>query len=305
MKAISTSGHRWAAAVITGLMVVGLVSIGTADAGTVVDGNPTCAGYDHSVKFENPSGTYVVDEYGLHLSLTVGTYPDVEEPNHDNAVLSYTVHPDSQVTSGRIIVKGGNGAIIYEIGEAAPLHSPTLENGKWPTISHVQICWNEPEEPEVGRVEIEKVVTGDGAPTEAEFELCITGPEPDTTQQCQTVTAGETAEFENLDPGTYAVTETDPGTDWTVTYTDETITVVAGQTTTTSVTNDYEAQEQEPPVNPPVNPPVSPSGGTKPGNLPVTGPSTLMVLGQAGIATAFLAIGSTLVRFARRERTVA
>src|SRR5690606_15241463 len=174
MKAFAS--HRWTAALFTGLLVVGLGAIGQVEAGEVVDGNPTCAGFDHGVKFESPSGTYVIDQEGLDMTLTVGTYPDVAEPNHDNAVTSYAVSASSEVTSGQIIVKGGNGAIIYQFGEAVPLHSPVLDNGKWPTISHVQICWDEPEpRPAYGRIELTKAVTGDDAPTTAEFERCITG----------------------------------------------------------------------------------------------------------------------------------
>ncbi|HSJ90643.1 MAG TPA: hypothetical protein VK917_01165, partial [Ilumatobacter sp.] len=216
MKAFST--HRWVAAVFTGLLAIGLGTIGQVDAGQVVDGNPTCEGFTFSDKIEDPSGTYVIDEHGLYLTLTVGTYPDVVDPNPDNAVVSYTVHPSSDVTSGQIIVKGGDGAIIYQFGEPPPLHSPVLDNGKWPSISHVQVCWDESgePEPEYGRIELTKAVTGDDAPA-TEFELCITGPEPATTTQCQTVTAGGTATFDELEPGTYAVTETDPGTNWTVT----------------------------------------------------------------------------------------
>jgi hypothetical protein len=245
MRAFST--HRWTAALFAGLLVVGLTTIGQADAGQVVDGNPKCEGFDHSVKYEDPSGTYVVDQHGLHMTLTVGTHPDVAEPNPDNAVLSYTVHASSDVTTGQIIVKGGNGAIIYQFGEAPPLHSPTLDNGKWPSISHVQICWDEPEpEPEYGRVDITKVVTGDDAPTGTEFEICITGPEPATTQQCETVTAGGHAVFEQLEPGTYAVTETDPGTNWTVDNSDPIIEVIADQTATGTVTNTYDEPEPEP-----------------------------------------------------------
>ena len=406
MKAFTS--HRWTAALFAGLLVVGFGAIGRADAGEVVDGNPTCAGYDRGAKFENPSGTYVIDEHGLYLTFTVGTYPQpgVDQPNHDNAVTSYTVHASSEVTSGQIIVKGSSGAIIYQFGEATPLHSPVLENGKWPTISHVQICWDEPE---YGRVDITKAVTGDDAPTTTEFEICITGPAPDTTTQCHTVTAGGHAVFEQLEPGTYAVTETDPGTNWTVGYADTTLTVVADQTATSTVTNTYDEPEPEPgygrvaitkavtgdgapataefelcitgpapgtdeqceiigagdtatfedlepgtyavtetdpganwtaagegdltvtadttssaiitntyevqeqlgPVTPPTTPTISPSGGTvtptaqpEIGDLPVTGPSARMVVGQAGIAATLLALGATLVRLGRRPEPV-
>jgi hypothetical protein len=246
MKAFGTHHGRWTAALFTGLLVLGLGAIGQADASEVVDGNPTCEGYDHSAKFEDPSGTHGIDRDGLHLTLTVGTYPDATEPNPDNAVVSYTVHADSDVTSGRIIVKGSDGAIIYAFGEATPLHSPTNSSGKWPTISHVQVCWNDAEQPDDGRIELTKVVTGDDAPSKTEFELCVVGPAPSDTSRCQTVVDGETATFGKLPAGTYTVAETDPEGKWVVSYSDETLTIEAGETGTATITNTWQTDEPEP-----------------------------------------------------------
>jgi hypothetical protein len=309
MKRITTS--RWGAVAAAGLLAFGLVSIAqgvgdAVDASVVVDGNPTCEGFDFGTKIEDPSGTYTIDRDGLVMTLTIGTYPDVAEPNTDNAIISFTIAPESDVTAGQIIVKGGPAATVYGFDDETPLHSPTLRNGKWPTISHVQICWDEPEpEPEYGTVDITKVVTGDGAPTDAEFEICITGPDPDTTEQCRTVFADGHAVFEQLEPGAYTVTETDPGTDWTVEIDDPTIDVIADTTTVGTITNTYVLQEQEPPVTtttvPTTTTTIAGSGGTvttttTPGGLPSTGGG----LDPIGLAATLLGAGMLLVRFGRR-----
>src|SRR5690606_42014312 len=90
-------------------------------------------------------------------------------------------------------------------------------------------------------------VTRDPAPAAAEAALRTAGRAPGTTQQRQTSGAGDAATFATLAPGTYTVTETDPGTNWTVDYADETILVTADQTATSTVTNTYDTQQQQPP----------------------------------------------------------
>ena len=72
-----------------------------------------------------------------------------------------------------------------------------------------------------------KAVTGD-APSNDPYEICVEGPDPVTTTECKTVGAGQTAIFENLVPGTYKVTETNPGAEYTVTITPATVDVTIG-----------------------------------------------------------------------------
>jgi hypothetical protein len=42
--------------------------------------------------------------------------------------------------------RAADGATVYgpERTEAVPLHAPAVSNGKWPTISHFDLCWNKP-----------------------------------------------------------------------------------------------------------------------------------------------------------------
>ena len=232
---------RWATAALAGLFVVGLATIGQVDAGEVVDGNPTCEGYDFGYKADgDPSGRIDIDENGLKMSLTIGTHPDHTDPNPNNAVVSYVVDAESSVTSGRIIVKGGNAAILYSFGESTPLHAPPVgEQQKWPTISHLQVCWNEPEEPEYGRIELTKVVAGPVEDDGTVFVLCITGPSPADDTVCQKAVAGDTVRFDELEPGVYAISEEDPGDNWVVTYSDTTLMVVVDQTSSGTVTNTW------------------------------------------------------------------
>ncbi|MDX1994971.1 MAG: putative Ig domain-containing protein, partial [bacterium] len=92
---------------------------------------------------------------------------------------------------------------------------------------------NAEERVENGTVIVTKQVQWNGAPAfDAEFTICLNGTgEP--LCQTQTITAGmpsDTFTFENVPPGAYTVSETDPGANWEVSYTSASITVEEGET---------------------------------------------------------------------------
>lgn len=193
------------ALVLTGLMTLSLAAAGGVNADRDNPDNPTCDGYEYSYKLESPgSGPYTVARDGLTATFTVGTHADVASPNQNNAVTSF----DANRSSGVVIVKGGNGAITYGFDAATPMHAPAVASGKWPTISHVQLCWNSPDEPDLpGRIEVTKQVLGNGAPAETQFRIALTGPGSGGETSHRMVAAGETAVFDDLEPGRYQVTE--------------------------------------------------------------------------------------------------
>jgi hypothetical protein len=248
MNTISTRTRRGAAILFSGILVLGgLALTGKASAGQVVEGNPTCpVGYEFAEKQENPSGTYTFDRAGVTATITVGTSYDqvgVAEPNKNNAITSYSVPG----TEYRIIVKGGNGAIIYSPGETPPLHAPPVgAHQKWPTISHFQLCWNTPApQPEVGQLTVEKAVVGTDTPDEYTFEICVTPVEAEGAAVCKEVVGNGTLTFDNLPPGEYVVTETDPGPRFSVEGSGVTVTVESQDMTGTTVTNTWIPPNEE------------------------------------------------------------
>ena len=94
--------------------------------------------------------------------------------------------------------------------------------------------------PAVGSLEITKLVNWNGAtvnPAQT-FEICISG----AVNSCDTVDFdGGIITFDNLTPGDYIVSETDPGTEWTVDINLSPVTVLAGQTAQVTVTNTHDA----------------------------------------------------------------
>ncbi len=216
MNTIRTRTRRGAAILFSGILVLGgLALTGEASAGQVVEGNPTCpVGYEFAEKQEREpqrdlhlrSRRCDSHHHGGHLVRSRGSSSTQQEQRHQP---SYSVPG----TDYRIIVKGGNGAIIYSPGErAARLYAPTNASDKWPTISHFQLCWNTPEpQPEVGQLEVTKAVVGTDTPDEYTFEICVTPVEAEGAAVCKEVVGKGTLTFDNLPPGEYVVTETDPG----------------------------------------------------------------------------------------------
>jgi LPXTG-motif cell wall-anchored protein len=237
-----TRTRRGAAILFSGALVLGgLVLAGEATAGQEVEGNPTCSslGYAYSSKFEGPGeGYYAVDRDGMEASVRVGTSFDVASPNPNNAIVGYSI---STMSDGyAIVVKGGDGATVYRSGpsglESTPLHAPAVSSGKWPTISHFQLCWNGAPSP--GELEVTKVVEGTDTPDDHEFEICVSRI-PGGDPRCETVVGEGTVTFEDLRPGDYVVTESDPGPMFTVEGSGATVTVESETTAATTVTNTW------------------------------------------------------------------
>ncbi len=69
-----------------------------------------------------------------------------------------------------------------------------------------------------GRLEVTKALDLGSQPNPGQpFEICVSGPAPSGSRQCQTVgPAGGKLAFEDLVAGSYAVTETIPGFGWSV-----------------------------------------------------------------------------------------
>ncbi len=226
---------RWILVALTSVALLALAAIGLTPFHTA-----TAAGPSDIVcyKVENPAGTITINRDGLIMTITIGTYPDHREPNANNAVTSVVVDPASQVKSGQITVKGGPDANVYAFGDATPFHAPPRgAQHKWPTISYVQVCWHKPAPPQVGRAEITKVVTGEDAPADTVFEITLTPEQGDPITK--TITGAGVIAFDNLKPGRYTVSETDPGENWEVTYSAATIDVKAHKTAKATVTNSY------------------------------------------------------------------
>ncbi|HVV36086.1 MAG TPA: hypothetical protein VHC63_05735 [Acidimicrobiales bacterium] len=97
----------------------------------------------------------------------------------------------------------------------------------------------------LGSLAVAKIVNWNGVtPVQTQtFEICITGPSYPTTQNCKTVGFnGGTLTWTDLLPGSYSVSETNPGTDWAVVVKDSPATVpVGGGQATASVLNTHSA----------------------------------------------------------------
>jgi hypothetical protein len=99
--------------------------------------------------------------------------------------------------------------------------------------------------PELGSLEVTKVVNWSGfEPDEGQtFEICISGPSyPNGTEPgaCQIADYdGEVLSWPDIEVGEYIVTETDPGSEWTVTIDGSPSMVEAGSTASVTVTNTH------------------------------------------------------------------
>lgn len=334
MNTTRTRTRRSAAILFSGILVFGgLALTGEASAIKNVDDNPTCEylGYEYGARWQGPTeGYYTVNRDGMVASLRVGTYDDVEVPNSNNAVLSYSI---STAAAGyAVVVKGGDGATVYRSGSlVTPMHAPAVSSGKWPTISHLDLCWNKPApEPELGTLQVTKEVTGD-APATHQYEICIAGVDPldpVATKECTTITGPGMVTFTNLELGTYRVTETDPemtnpGSDYEVTIDPETVLVASEIPATAKVTNSYtpeipdvpetpevpevpevpEATEVE--VLPPIAPatPAAPATPTTEVAAQTTLPATGSEGGLAAIAAILVTTGVGLTLLGKRRAT--
>ncbi|MDX1990944.1 MAG: choice-of-anchor K domain-containing protein [bacterium] len=84
---------------------------------------------------------------------------------------------------------------------------------------------------------VNKQVDWNGAtPFDSTFQICVSGPSF-PGGQCDPYSAGTTITYNNLTPGDYTVTETDPGAAWAIGGSPATVTMVGGQPQTVNVTN--------------------------------------------------------------------
>jgi hypothetical protein len=187
------------------LMLLALVSIGA---------KPADADADPKVYVCKYVGTPGVDE-----RLQTGQNPIEVSVNATGGTAVGSYFADKQ---GRSFVLG----VVPMVPE------PSLENCPPPVV------------PEVGRVEVTKVVVGEGAPAGVVFAISLT-PQGGSAIT-KSVTGAGVVVFEGLEPGVYALSESDPGSDWTVGYSSASITVEAGKTAKAIVTNTY-AHEVAPP----------------------------------------------------------
>ena len=93
--------------------------------------------------------------------------------------------------------------------------------------------------PQLGSLQVTKSVDWIGATPNPSrtFQICITGPSY-PSGNCQTIGAtGGTLTWSNLVPGSYTVTESDPGVGWTVTGSGVTVVAPAGGAGSATITN--------------------------------------------------------------------
>ena len=90
-----------------------------------------------------------------------------------------------------------------------------------------------------GVVRVTKIVTGEDAPVDAAFDICLTGPLPGDTTRCKTLRGGETITFHDLEPGDYSLAERDVPLGFAVSYSASEFIVLKDRFTDITVTNHY------------------------------------------------------------------
>jgi hypothetical protein len=197
---------RWTFVALIGLVVVALVSIGTRSA--------IAQHSDPKVYVCKYVGTPGVDE-----RLQTGQNPIEVSVNATGGVAVGSWFADAHGRS-------------YVLGTVPMVPEPTRADCPLP------------DRPVTGRVEITKVVVGEDAPAGMVFEISLTPAGGSAITR--SISGSGVVVFDDLEPGLYALSEDDPGSDWTVRYSSTSITVEAGETASATVTNTY-----APPVVPP------------------------------------------------------
>ncbi|MTI67175.1 MAG: hypothetical protein FH753_11340 [Firmicutes bacterium] len=173
------------------------------------------------------SQTYTEDEKTVTIEVYEGKY-----------IKSW----DSNLLVKHVFVKGGDGGNLYTYEPAEysdnniSLHSPE-KNEKIPDISHVTFYFQN-----LGYLELTKLV--EGKAPEGEFEITVYDEE-DNIVEVINIVKGETKTIE-LEPGSYSIEETESNKADSISYSNQDIMVVEGETIDVTVTNKYEEEEPKP-----------------------------------------------------------
>jgi len=137
---------------------------------------------------------------------------------------SQVFEPPIQTSGGTMVFQTSGSGGLYAYAEIADCFPPVEPRGHLAVTKTVY--WNGAQ-PDPGKT----------------FEICITGPTyPDGS--CMVADYdGATLTWYDLTPGSYTVTETDPGAGWTVSISGSPATVVADQTASAIVTNTHAAPD--------------------------------------------------------------
>jgi len=143
-------------------------------------------------------------------------------------------------------------------------------------------------------------VVGEGVPADMVFEISLT-PQGGSAITKSITGAGVLA-FEDLEPGVYALSEQDPGSDWTVAYSSASVTVIAGDTALATVTNTYATQVVPPELGSVVltkvvtgEPPAATYQVGLVGPAPATTERWLTIVGAGQVTFSALPIGTYTV----------
>lgn len=195
---------------------------------------------------------YKIDEGGTDVNGTWDTGYGTLEISGDGTYFSWEFTSDTGYAVSAVYVKGGNGYHLYDyfgtgISSDGNLASPeTGQNNEIAEISH--LCFDF-EELDPGSLEVTKVVYGpdDSEFVYPDFEITITGPScPEGDSKTFSYPDSLVQDWDELIPGEYTITESDPGDDWDVDIDPETVTVESDETAYVTVTNTYDPDDPDP-----------------------------------------------------------
>lgn len=207
-------------------------------------GGPTAPGWG---TYYNPQHKYAKSFSGGNLSLKIwdscstsgeGCYGD----NEGSLQLD--------VYKGYVGDTGQNGCVTfenvpygqYQLGEI-------LQDGWQETSGSGTVTIDNPQKtftivnnelPKLGNLEVTKVVDWKNANPDISknFEICITGPSYPSGNCKNSDYDGQTLSWNNIQIGDYTITETNPGNNWIVTGSPQTVTVNKDQTTKVQIKNE-------------------------------------------------------------------
>jgi len=208
-------------------------------------GGPTAPGWG---TYYNPQHKYAKSFSGGNLSLKIwdscstsgeGCYGDNEgslqldvykgyvgDTGQKNGCVTFENVPYGQYQLGEILQDGwqeasGSGTVVINSSEK----TFTIVNNELPKL---------------GNLEVTKVVDWKNAnpDTSKKFEICIKGPSYPSGDCKNSDYDGQTLSWNNIQIGDYTITETNPGNNWIVTGSPQTVTVNKDQTTKVQIKNE-------------------------------------------------------------------